>query len=142
MEPATVEEILETDVATAERDAQFGEIVEMMAERNVGSIVIVEDETPVGIVTDRQIALSLADAPDASERTVDEILSDDLVTGTSDMNVFEVLRRLSDEGIRRLPIVDEEGALEGIVTLDDLLVLLGTELDNATKIIETQSPRL
>ena len=49
---------------------------------------------------------------------------------------------VAEAGVRRLPIVDENGTLEGIVALDDILVLLGTELGNATEIIREQSPRL
>lgn len=113
-----------------------------MASEDVGSVVVVEDDRPVGIVTDRSIALCLRDQPDASERAVGEILTEDLVTGTTDMSVFEVLRQLEDAEVRRLPIVDEDGTLAGIVTLDDILFLLGAELENATAIIEAQSPRI
>jgi CBS-domain-containing membrane protein len=58
------------------------------------------------------------------------------------MNVYEAINQLSDEEIRRLPVVDEDGELVGIVTLDDLLVLLSRELSMAGDIIEEQSPRL
>lgn len=142
LQPVTVEDIVETDVATAERDTPIATVVATLAEEDVGCVVVVEDDEPVGIVTDRAIALSLEDAPDVSDRTAGDIVGDDLVTATTDTSVFDALRRMSESTVRRLPIVDEEGALEGIVTLDDILVLLGAELRNAVDIIEAQSPRL
>jgi CBS domain-containing protein len=65
----------------------------------------------------------------------------DLVTGTPDTNVFDAVSTLGDAGVRRLPIVGEDGRLEGIVTLDDLIVLLGSEMGNATEVIKQQSTR-
>ena len=142
LQPLTVEELVQTDVATAERDSPIQAVVAQMGQEDVGSVVVVEGTAPVGIVTDRQIALALESTPDLAERQVDELLSGDLVTGTTDMTVFDALRELGDKGIRRLPIVEEDGSLQGIVTLDDILVLLGNELNNATQVIEQQSPRL
>lgn len=138
----TVEEIVQTDVVTVEPDTPISRVVGHMSENDVGSVVVVKADVPVGVVTDRQIALLLEETPDLSERTVEFLVSDDLVTGTSEMSVFEALRRLEEASVRRLPIVDDDGALEGIVTLDDILVLLGAELQKATSIIRAQSPRL
>ena len=136
----SIEEVVTTDVVTAERSTPVRTVVGQMAERNVGSVVIVEDTTPVGILTDREIALALESTPDVADRRADELLSGDLVTGTSEMSVFDVLRQLSETEIRRLPIVSEDGNLQGIVTLDDIFRLLSAELANATEIIERQSP--
>lgn len=138
----TIEEIVQTDVVTVEPDTPISRVVGHMAQNDVGSVVVVEADVPVGVVTDRQIALLLEETPDLTDRTIEFLVSDDLVTGTSEMSVFEALRRLEEAAVRRLPIVDDEGALEGIVTLDDILVLLGAELQKATSIIRAQSPRL
>lgn len=142
LQSVTAEEIIQTDVVTAERDTPIPTVVAKMAEKDVGSVVVVEDDSPVGIITDRSIALGLESTPDISEREADDYISDDIVTGTTDMSVFDVVQRLEEEQVRRLPIVDEDGALEGIVTLDDVFVLLGAELEYATSIIKAQSPRL
>lgn len=142
LEPVTIDDIVETDVVTVEPDAMIPTVVAKMAEMDVGSVVVVEDERPVGIVTDRDVALALEETPDLSDRQVDELLTGEPVTATVEMTVFDVVRRLGDEGIRRIPIVDDDGALEGIVTLDDVLVLLEAELGHIADIIKTQSPRL
>lgn len=142
LESVTIDDIVATDVVTAERDTPVVTVVAEMAERDVGSVVIVDDERPVGIVTDRDIALALEDTPDLTDRSIEDFVTSEPATGTVDMTVFEVVRRLDAEGVRRLPIVDDDGALQGIITLDDVLVLLEAELGNVTDIIKTQSPRL
>lgn len=140
--PSGVEGLVQTDVVTAEVDTPIATVVAQMAEQDVGSVVVVEDGAPVGILTDRQIALALETTPDVADRVAEDVMDRDLVTGTTDMDVFEVLRRLEEESVRRLPIVDENGDLEGIVTLDDVLVHLGTEFQSAASIIRSQSTRL
>jgi CBS domain-containing protein len=142
LQPITVENIVATDVVTAQRDTPIATVVAEMAEKEVGSVVVVEDDEPVGILTDRKIALALESTPDVSERTAGDLTGGDLVTGSTDMNVFEAIDLLSDHEIRRLPVVDDDGSLAGILTLDDIVVLQGSELNKATQIIKAQSPRL
>lgn len=138
---APIDEVLESDVVTVTRDTPITEVVQALGSEDVGSVVVTEDDRPVGIVTDRKIALALGDTADLSDRTAGDLLSGDLVTGTAEMTVFDVLRQLDDEDIRRLPIVDDDGALEGIVTLDDVIVLLSAELSDVASVIKGQSRR-
>ncbi|WP_255196161.1 CBS domain-containing protein [Halorarius litoreus] len=142
LQPSTVEDLVQTDVVTAERDTPVATLVAAMEQKDVGSVVIVDDDWPIGIVTDRSIALSLVTEPNIVGRTADDLVTRGLVTGTTGMDVFDTLRRMERERVRRLPLLDEEGQLSGIVTLDDLLVLLCGELENAASVIKTQSPRL
>jgi len=141
LQPVTVDDIVETDVVTAQRDTPVATVAAKMSEQDVGSVVVVENDQPVGVLTDRRIALALENTPDLAQKQAGDLLSGDLVTGTTKLTVFDALRQLKDEGIRRLPIVDDDGTLEGIVTLDDIFVLLGSELNKASETIRTQSPR-
>lgn len=138
----SVDEIVQEDVVTAEPDTPLETIVSKMREEDVGSVVIHDDNKPVSILTDRKIALSLDETSDFSELTAEDVMDTDLVTGTSELSVFEALQKLNEENVRRLPIVDDNGELKGIITLDDMLVLLGSEMQKATDIIRAQSPRL
>ena len=142
LQPVTVDDIAAEDVATAERDTPVRTVVTTMAERDIGSVVVVEDDEPVGIITDRKVALSMEETPEVAQRTVGELISDDLVTADPSTNIFDVVRLMGDNGIRRIPVVDEDGKLQGIVTLDDAVVLLGTELGNVAETIQAQIDRL
>lgn len=144
LQPVRVEDVVQTDVATVTRDDTIESAVSRMADADVGSVVVVEDDSPVGVLTDRKIALNVPQMDDSSSATVDDLVSEsDLVLGTLEMTVFEALEQLNEANVRRLPIVNEkDDTLAGIVTLDDLVVLLTTELKNAGDIIQAQSPRL
>jgi len=126
---------------TARPSTPISSVVTEMRERDVGSVVVVEGEVPVGVVTDRTVALALADDPDVSERDAGDLLGETLVTGSMDMSVMEAIERMRREGVRRLPLVDENRSLDGIVTLDDLLVLLAREFRAAAEVLEAQSSR-
>jgi len=131
------------DVVTATGDAPLHEVAATMATEEVGSVVVVDDdESPVGIVTDRTIALSIDDAGTLAERSVSDVMAGDVVTVTAGTSVFEVTQRLADAGVRRLPVITGDGALEGIVSIDDVVVLLAQELENVSDVLSTQSHRL
>jgi len=138
----TLQDILQEDVITAEADAPLPAVVSRMKQEDVGAVVVVEDREPLGLVTDRKIALSLDESTDPEEMTAEELMSDEMYAGPDAMSVYDALQQLSDENIRRLPVVDDDGELVGIVTLDDLIVLLGKELQDTAEIIQAQSPRL
>jgi len=143
LEPVPLAEVIQEDVVTVTEDAEVTEIVEELADNDVGSVVVVdENQEPQGVVTDRKVALSLQESPDISGTTATEFTQDDLLTAETDMNIYDAINELSQESVRRLPVVDEDGTLVGIVTLDDILVLLSMELDTAANVIESQSPRL
>jgi CBS domain-containing protein len=142
LRPVTVDDIAAEDVMTVERDTPVPTAVASMAENDVGSVVVVEDDEPIGMLTDRKVALALEDTPEVAQRTVGDLVSEELVTADSSTTVFDVVKMMGENGIRRIPIVDEENTLQGIVTLDDVIVLLGTELGNVTETIQAQIDRL
>ncbi|ARS88693.1 CBS domain-containing protein [Natrarchaeobaculum aegyptiacum] len=134
----TLTEIATTDVVTASTDTDARELLEMMDEKMVGSVVITDGDDIEGIVTDRSIALELREADSLDDITAGDVMTDSPVTIEDDHGHFEALEMMSDEGIRRMPIV-EDGELAGIVTLDDLVMLTAAELSNASDVIEQQA---
>jgi CBS domain-containing protein len=136
----SAEDIIRTDVVTASADASISSIASDMADYGVGSVVIVEDEVPIGLITDREIALSIKNMPDLSDRTVGEVIDERIVTGSMDMSLFDLLDLMSAEAVRRIPIVDDAGRLQGIIALDDVLVLLEQKLGQATEVVKAQIP--
>lgn len=141
LEPVTVDEIIQTDVVNIETDQTVSDAVEEMAAEDVGSAVVVEDQRPVGILTDRDVALAVGQDENLGQREAGEFIEGDPITATTDMSIFEALQRLQDDNVRRLPVVDDEGNLQGIITLDDILVLFGEKIQDATEVIEAQAPR-
>lgn len=104
----------------------------LMRDQHVGTLVVVRNNgtcRPIGIVTDRDIVIGVvAVGLDPEVLTVGDIMGQRFFTAPEDQGVLETVRQMRREGIRRLPIVDRDGALIGIVTLDELLGLLAGEL--------------
>lgn len=128
------------DVQTTDRDASVRDVAKQMAESGVGSIVVVEDEKPVGIVTDRSIALAVGEHDDLGSLTVEDVMASDVATIQEDAEDMELPRMLGEEKVRRLPVVDSDGKLTGIVSLDDLVSTIGEEMEEVANVIEAQSP--
>jgi CBS domain-containing protein len=136
----TVADLMREDVVTASPETPVNEVATAMRDENVGSVVVVADDAPVGLVTDRDIAVRIAaDQLDAGEMTAKNMMTEDPVTVEVDTGVFELCATMCEAGVRRMPVVDD-GALAGIVTLDDLTVLLTSELGNLAGVIEAESP--
>lgn len=112
-----------------------------MRDEGLGSLVVVKDGRPIGIVTDRDIVIeSLCNRLDPGAAKVDEIASRPLVTVEQDTPVREAARVIRRHAIRRLPVVDEKGQLVGIVAADDLVSLAAAELSGLAVAIRSQSP--
>ena len=106
-------------VVTAPPDRTVREIAEMMRERNVGSVVLIEEQRPVGFLTDRDLTVSvLADGRDLGDHAADHA-SSPVITANAEMQVEEAAELMVRHGVRRLVIVDGE-RLTGILTLDDI----------------------
>ena len=91
----------------------------MMRERNVGSVVLIDDQRPVGFLTDRDLTVSvLADGRDLGDHAADHA-SSPVITANAEMQVEEAAELMVRHGVRRLVIVDGE-RLTGILTLDDI----------------------
>lgn len=104
------------------------------------SDVVTEDAEPIGIVTDRDVALEVGEDGDPAARSVEDVMTEDPATIRADEEGVEISRVIDEHGVRRLPVVDEDGKLTGIVTLDDLVATIGEELDGVADAIEAQSP--
>jgi CBS domain-containing protein len=119
-----ISEVMTQPVVTADATATLGEVAELMRDRNVGSVVVVESERPVGVVTDRDLALAVvAERAERSERA-GEHATRPLVTGEVDMELEEAAALMVQHRIRRLPVLEGD-ELAGIVTIDDLAVRAG-----------------
>ncbi len=130
-----------TDVVTVDLDDTVLEVAAVFRERDVGSAVVLNAADEVcGIVTDRDLVVFGQEFVETLERTVvNQILSPVVFTATPDTDTHELARMMRDEGVRRVPVL-EEGELRGIVTLDDLVVQLAEDLDNLAALIRAEPP--
>ena len=118
------------NVVTAGPDEALAEIARRMQDQNVGTVVVVEDRRPVGIITDRDLALALGARGLSPQAPVREVMTRHVLAVPEDTDVFTATRFIQDRKVRRLPIVDGEDRLVGLVSPDDLLRWLARELSN------------
>ena len=136
-----IADVARTDVMTAHRDQSAGNLATVMKEQNVGSVLIESDNEPVGIVTDRDLVVDVLEPrADPSEVTAADIMSDTVATVYETQGIFEVTAMMLGHSVRRLPVVAESGEITGIVTLDDLMLLLADEMSNLAGVIEAETP--
>lgn len=138
-----VGEICNRDVIILKRDDTVLEAAKLMRQHHVGDVLVVEERSgvrvPVGIVTDRDLVVEImATELDQTVITVGDIMVQDLATVKESTGVFETIQYMRSKAVRRLPIVDENGALVGILALDDLLELLSEELLAIAKLVRYQ----
>jgi CBS domain-containing protein len=119
-----IAEAMTEPVVTAPRDASLQSVAELMRDREVGSVVIVDGERPCAVITDRDVAIAVAANGVKPSDEVNSHASRPLICGDVQMNLEEAAALMVQHGVRRLPVVDD-GALAGIVTLDDLAVKTG-----------------
>jgi CBS domain-containing protein len=143
----TVGEICNREVVIARPEATVIEAVTLMKNYHVGDLVVVEDRAngrvPIGILTDRDVALSLATYQPARLHTMrlGDLMSRDVVTALDTENLHDVLKKMQSHGVRRLPVVNDDGGLEGIVTFDDVIELLSEELTDLARLVVSEQKR-
>ena len=131
----------EKPAAAVRGDETVRAAAQRMKQEGVGSLPVVTDGRPVGIVTDRDLVLeTLCNRLDPGSVRIDEIASRPLVTVEQDAPVREAIRLIRRHAVRRLPVVDDKGQLVGIVAADDLLSLAAAELSGLAVAVRTQSP--
>lgn len=139
----TIGDICKREVITASVDMDAQEAARLMREHHVGDLVVVEQRAgrnvPVGIVTDRDLVLEvLAQRVDPDSITLRDIMSESLQSAPDDDDLPNVLRLMSTEGVRRVVVTDQNGALVGIIALDDLVSEFSEQLALLSRLIERE----
>lgn len=142
----TAGEVCNRQVVIGKPTASLLEAARLMKSHHVGDLVVVNDTAgqriPVGIVTDRDIALCVADRwRDLEELKVSDVMSSRIVTSPEDSSLYDAVKRMQSHGVRRLPIVNATGGLEGILTFDDIVSLLSEELADLAKLVVREQDR-
>ena len=131
-----IERLIKRPVQSLPPDASCADAARLMRDANVGSIVVSRDGRPLGIITDRDLAVRvIADGVDARQVPISEIMSGEPIFLSGERDIAQVVAIMRDLGVRRIPIVDAEGMLSGVVSLDDLVLLLADQLTGLAQCI-------
>jgi CBS domain-containing protein len=142
----TVGKICNREVVITTPEATLIAVAKLMREYHVGDVVVVnargDEKVPVGIITDRDIVLAIV----ASEIDLDavlagDIMSHELLTAGEQESIWDVLQRMRAHGVRRLPVVNARGGLEGILSVNDFLELISEELLALAQVATRQQQR-
>lgn len=128
--------IAKHDVVTAKPTDTVSDVAILMRVHRVGCVVIVDDGRPVGIITDRDLALRVLAEWRPADTRVSAVMTPDPIVADEHAGIETMLSTLRKAGARRLPLVDAGGDLVGIVTHDDLVRLLARELGEIGEGIE------
>lgn len=131
--------LMKKDVTALPPTASVLDAAKFMKDMNVGSVVVMENGSPLGLLTDRDIVANvLAMGKDPNTVKVGDIMVSPVITISEDKEIFDVTKLMSVHGIRRLPVVNDSGMMVGIVSLDDVLMLLGQEMQAIAETLKTE----
>ena len=116
-----ISEVMTTGVETVSADQTAREAASFMLRADAGSIPVCDGDKVIGMITDRDIAVRGVAEGRGPDTPVRDLMSDGIICAHEDEDVTDVAQRMSDEQVRRLPIVDSEDKLIGIVSLGDLV---------------------
>ena len=139
----SVGRICQREVDLADLDESVQAAAERMHQHTVGVLVILNDaKQPIGIVTDRDLVIrAVAGGKDPYTTPVGHVMTPEPKTVSEDTPIESALSLMRSGGFRRLPVVDHDGRLVGLVTLDDILMLLAEEFADIGKLLERETPR-
>lgn len=139
----SVGEYCNRDVVVVDKTESVREAINLMRKNHVGDVVVVEmrenASIPLGILTDRDIVVEvLAEDVDLDAVNVADVMSYKLVTINEDTKLMDAIKQMRIKGVRRLPVVNESGELQGILSVDDLLELIVEQLSDIVALVSKE----
>jgi len=136
----TIQDIMTRDVQTISPQDTVQRAAQLMDELNVGAIPVLDGDQLVGMITDRDITVrSVAVGQNPTSTQVADVMSTDVRTCTADQSVEEVLDTMGDVQIRRIPVLDAQSKVIGIVSLGDVATRHAADVDLTLDEISTPS---
>ena len=134
----TIAQIMTKSVATVQRDETLQAAAQRMRDMDVGSMPVLDGQAIVGMVTDRDIAVrGVADGMVAQESVVADVMTEDVRCCRVDDSVEAVMAEMGDAQVRRLPVLDADNAIVGVVALADLATRQSAHTDETLREIST-----
>jgi len=139
-------EICNREVVVIDSGSSIAEAARVMREYHVGDVVVVSEkygrQSPIGILTDRDIVLEIvAQGIDPENVSVGDAMSYELVSADENDDFMHVIEIMRDRGVRRVPVVDAEQTLLGILAVDDVLDLVSELFVDIVHLVDRQSRR-
>lgn len=134
----SVKDIMSKAVLSIDANTTVLDAAKMLEDAEVGAMVVMEDNVPVGIVTDRDLAIKVVAQSTALTAPVKMIMSSPLYSVASDEPVRAVADFMYSRGVRKIPIIDNDKVL-GIVTATDLVRQLATSTEDDIRKMYHQS---
>ncbi|WP_047548551.1 CBS domain-containing protein [Methylotenera sp. G11] len=136
----SIREFCKRDFVAVGRDDTVFKAAELMRQNHIGDVLVVKKiqdaVLPAGIVTDRDVVIEIvAPGLDPHVITVGDIMLPVIFTIEEDAGMSDAIRLMADKGVRRLPVVRKDGGLTGIITLDDLLLLMASQLCSVAELL-------
>jgi CBS domain-containing protein len=142
----SIGEICNREVVITDKNSSLRDIAKLMRRHHVGTVVVAqrqdEQVVPVGIVTDRDLVIEgLARDVEPDTITAGELMADELFSVHEVDSVWDTIKFMRGKGVRRAPVVDDQGGLQGIITIDDLLELISEEMFDLAKLVRREQTR-
>ncbi len=134
-----VKHFMSKNLVTVTPEEAITDIAAKMKENNVGAIVVENEGEIVGIITDRDVALSIENGCD---KKAEDVMSKNVAVIPEYAELYEATKLMSEKNVRRLPVVDEKKKLVGMISIDDVMMILITELSNIAEVIVRPSKLL
>jgi CBS domain-containing protein len=116
-----IREVMTSNPCTIDADKPVSYAAKMMRDEDVGLAPVVEGDRLVGTLTDRDIAIRVvAESRDPESTKVKDVASKDVVTVDPEQDLDEALRLMAEHQVRRLPVVEEDGRVVGVVAQADV----------------------
>lgn len=137
-------EICNREVIIIDKEGSILEAARLMREYHVGNVIVIEEKNgcrfPLGILTDRDIVRALlASDVDVNKVSVGDTMSFDLLTVNEEDDIIGTIKKMRHKGVRRVPVLNRAGELQGVVAVDDLIDIICEELIDLVALIRHQS---
>ena len=117
-------------VATITPETSVAGLLTELSVHNIGAMVVVSPDGPLGIVSERDVVRAMADGPDTFARSVASIMTTTVYSAPPDAHVDELMHLMTDKRVRHIPVTDPDGALLGIVSIGDVVKSRLDELES------------
>lgn len=120
-------------LVTVDPDTSITDVAKVMAKQDVGCVLILDNNKPRGLITDRDIVLRcIAKNIDVDDCTVENVMTESLFTVKETDGIFDCIEAMKGAGVRRIPVVNDRGYVVGLISFGDLLAILSQELSELT----------